>query len=131
MSKKRRWCRLMEEDEERREKVKGEGSKSWKRRGISDLGDVTCREGDEGKERRRGKIEEGERKGERRDNAEKKSEIGKTDKSRPIERLPLSYVHSCHPTEVFDEADFRIFNGQENCENIFKTLARNVFNPLP
>jgi hypothetical protein len=36
-------------------KVKGEGSKSWKRRGIGDLGDVACREGDEGKERRGGK----------------------------------------------------------------------------
>jgi hypothetical protein len=33
MNKERRWCRLMEEVEERREKVKGEGSKSWKRRG--------------------------------------------------------------------------------------------------
>jgi hypothetical protein len=42
----------MEEDEERREKVKGEGSKSWKRRGISDLGDDVCRVGDEGKEKR-------------------------------------------------------------------------------
>ncbi len=45
----------MEEDEERREEVKGEGSKSWKRRGISDLGDVACREDDEGIESRGGK----------------------------------------------------------------------------
>ncbi len=49
---------LMEEVGERREKVIMDGKKSYKRRGLSDLGDGVCREGDEGKERIGGKERE-------------------------------------------------------------------------
>jgi hypothetical protein len=71
----------------------------------------------------RGKRKERKRKG-RKDKTEKKSGIGKTNKSRLLDEkkeLPCRTVHlySCYSTEVLDEADFRIFIRQENCEYIY------------